>query len=149
MSQSRMPALYDACDRRDIRAARLAVQGGADVNERGGHNWTPLIWAAVRGAADICEWLLQQPGIDIDCSDVYGQTAMHLACVCGSVEVLRVLLAAQSQGSINKRDNSGYTPLMYASVNGRVECVRMMLSVAGVDLETRDGDGKSLEDSTR
>ena len=100
-----MPALWDACDRRDIPAARLAVQEGADVNERGGdYNRTPLMMAAVRGAADISEWLLQQPGIDIDCSDNYGRTAMHFACMFGSVEVLRVLLAAQSQGSVNKRE---------------------------------------------
>ena len=146
MSQSRMPALWDACYNRDIRAARLAVQEGADVNERGDHNRTPLIIAAVRGAADISEWLLQQPGIDIDCSDNNGMTAMHLACMYGSVEVLRMLLAAQSQGSVNKRDNWGCTPLMCALVNGQVECVRMMVGVAGVDLETRDNAGRSLED---
>ena len=145
-----MPALWNACDRGDIRAARLAVQDGADVNERGGdYNKTPLLIAAVRGAADISEWLLQQPGIDIDCSDNHGRTAMHLACGYGSVEVLRVLLAAQSQGSVNKRDNQGCTPLMWASENDQVECVRMMVGVAGVDLETRDKRGRSLEDSTR
>ena len=38
---------------------------------------------------------------------------------------------------------------MYASEYGKVECVRMMAGVAGVDLETRDDGGRSLEDSTR
>ena len=144
-----MPALWSACGRGDIRAARLAVQGGADVNERDGGNSTPLTWAAWRGAADISEWLLQQPGIDLDCSDNGGYTAMHYACMTSSVAVLRMLLAAQSQGSINKRDNLGRTPLMLALDNGHVECVRMMVGVAGVDLETRDERGRSLEDSTR
>ena len=88
-----MPALWDACYKRDIIAARLAVQGGADVNERGGeYNSTPLMLAAWRGSADISEWLLQQPGVDIDCSDNIGWTAMHWACHSGSVEVLRMLL---------------------------------------------------------
>ena len=149
-----MLALWDACNTRNIPAARLAVQGGADVNERDGdYNRTPLMMAAVRGAADISEWLLQQPGIDIDCSDDNGYTAMHWACWNGQVEVLRVLLAAQSQGSINKRDNLGRTPLMSALEYGEVECVRLMGEAAGVDLEARDEGGRtpgrSLEDCTR
>ena len=144
-----MPALWSACGRGDIRAARLAVQGGADVNERDGGNQTPLMWAAWRGAADISEWLLQQPGIDLDCSNDNGCTAMHYACLYGRVEVLRMLLAAQSQGSINKRDKQGRTPLMCASEFGQVECVRLMVGVAGVDLKTRDEEGRSLEDRTR
>ena len=142
-----MPSLWDACRNKNIIATRLAMQEGADVNERGGdHNRTPLMLAAERGAADICEWLLQQPWISIDCSDNNGYTAMHWACVYGRVEVLRMLLAARSQGSINKRDNWGRTPLMCASVCGQLECVRMMVGVAGVDLETRDEGGRSLED---
>ena len=144
-----MPALWSACGRGDIRAARLAVQGGADVNERDGGNSTPLMLAAWRGAADISEWLLQQPGIDLDCSNDNGCTAMHFVCMHGRVEVLRMLLAAQSQGSINKRAKQGRTPLMWASKIGQVECVRLMVGVAGVDLETRDAGGKSLEDRTR
>ena len=107
------------------------------------------MFAAREGAADISEWLLQQPGIDLDCSNDNGCTAMHYACLYGRVEVLRMLLAAQSQGSINKRDKQGRTPLMSALEFGHVECVRMMVGVAGVDLKTRDEEGRSLEDRTR
>ena len=138
-----MCSLWDTCIRGDIRAARLAVQGGADVNERDGVTMTPLMWAAHRGKADISELLLQQPGINIDCSDEDGRTAMHHACLFGRLEVLRMLLAARSQGSVNQLDKGGDTPLMSASNYGHVECVRLMVSVAGVDLET------GVEDRTR
>ena len=95
------------------------------------------------GKADISELLLQQPRINIDCSDEDCRTAMHYSCLFGRLEVLRMLLAAQSQGSVNQPDRGGDTPLMSASNYGHVECVRLMVSVAGVDLET------GVEDRTR
>ena len=136
-SQSRMLSLWEACVRGDITAVRLAVQGGADVNETDGVTMTPLMWAAHRGKSEISKLLLQQPGINIDCSDEDGRTAMHYACLFGCLEVLRMLLASESRGSINQPDKGGCTPLMCASNYGHVECVKLMVGVAGVDLETR------------
>ena len=133
-----MLSLWEACVRGDITSLRLAVQGGADVNERDGVTMTPLMWAAHRGKAEISELLLQQPGIDIDCTDEDGRSAMHYACLFGRVEVLRMLLATQSEGSMNQPDKGGQTPLMSASSYGHVACVTLMVGVAGLDLGTGD-----------
>ena len=73
-----------------------------------------------------------------------GDTALHWAY--SNVTGLRLLLAdARLTTSINARGWSGQTPLMVAVWFGSVEVVRELVRVEGVDLETRDGRGWSLE----
>ena len=62
---------------------------------------------------------------------------------------LRLLLADPRLTSINARVGFGNTPLMWAVSDGSVECVRELVMVEGVDLETRDDDGMSLEQVAR
>merc|ERR1719209_1414729 len=51
--------------------------------------------------------------------------------------------------SLNTRDGHGRTPLMEAVWWGRVSCVRYLVMVQGVSLETWDAEGRSLEEASR
>ena len=120
-SQYRMLSLWEACVRGDITSIRLAVQGGADVNERDGVTMTPLMWAAHRGKAEISELLLQQPGIDIDCMDWTWRLEMripegewslrhfriHDALLFLGIQKYRLLYLKQGRSSRRRRYKEG------------------------------------------
>jgi len=54
------------------------------------------------------------------------------------VEVLRALVEAGAD--VNKGNNNGRTPLIYAAGNGKVEVVRFLLQ-KGADKSLKDNDG--------
>ena len=64
--------------------------------------------------------------------------ALHWACIHGHLECAKALLGAGAD--INKQDNNGWTPLMNAAINGRIEVVRELLKRgAKEDLKAKDG----------
>ena len=97
----------------------------------------------------LVQLLLQQPGIDVNHQDIWGCTALYCSVIGDNPEGLRLLLAHPRMGSINTRTNNGDTPLMNAIRYGSLSCVRELLRVEGVDLDTRDRQGRSLEEEAR
>ena len=128
-----------------LEEVRAALAMGQDVNSRDGHNHTGLMLALYRGHNSVVELLLSQPSLDVNTSNSGGNTALHWAT--SNVTGLRLLLAHPRLNSINARGwpRSGETPLMRAVGCGSVEAVRELVRVEGVDLETRDDLGRSLE----
>ena len=104
-----------------------------------------LFW----GNHSVVEVLLQQNSLDINRSTDNGLTALHMACCTGDVTGLRMLLRDPRLTSVNARNRCGQTPLMSAVGEGRTECVREMVRIEEVDLETEDDNGNSLEDVAR
>ena len=62
---------------------------------------------------------------------------------------LRMLLGDPRLTSVNTGSKGGFTPLMVAVLKDKAEFVRELMRVEGVDLETRDGEGRSAEDLAR
>ena len=70
----------------------------------------------------------------------------HLGIGASFLETPGPLLAGpRLTTSINARGKGGRTPLMAAVGRGSVEVARELVMVEGVDLETRDDWGRSLE----
>ena len=63
--------------------------------------------------------------------------------------MVRQLASHPRQGSLNSKDCGGDTAIMLAVSEGRAECVLALGRVAGVDLDIRDEDGRSLEERAR
>ena len=63
--------------------------------------------------------------------------------------MVRQLASHPRQGSLNSMDKSGNTAIMEAVWRGQAECVLALGRVAGVELDTRDEDGRSLEEVAR
>jgi ankyrin repeat protein len=116
------------------RAAILAL---LNAREAGGE--TLLITACGRGYVKVVEDLLQLipqhiPASFLEASSLVGWTALHYAVMGGHDEVVNLLLRAGAQA--NCEDMMRTSPLMYASIIGRVGLVRMLLpNLAVSDLE--------------
>ena len=142
-----MTSFPHLCEEGRLEEVRAALARGQDVNSSVRDNRTGLMGAILGGHNSVVELLLSQPSLNVNSTTSIGATALHLACP--NVTGLRLLLADPRLTSINARDGFGNTPLMWAVSDGSVECVRELVMVEGVDLETRDDDGTSLEQVAR
>ena len=112
---------------------------------------TPLMAATVGNHPEVVALLLSQPGIKVNAkSSLFGQTALHLAIEKGSDAALSLLLAAPGM-DLNARDGFDWgglrnTPIQDAIEFGNINAVRLIASVAEVNLDVKTPGGEGLED---
>ena len=104
-----------------------------DINGR-----TCLHEAAIAGSLSLVELCIQK-GVSVEKTDLYGRTALHYASMHSHPIVCQRLLEANLPPNTLDRDN--YTPLVYATMRGSVDCVRVLLGKGRVPVEpTPPGD---------
>jgi hypothetical protein len=89
-----------------------------------------LFLAAQAGNASEVRALLEQFGPEADLGFVQapeGNTPLHVACICGHAEVVRLLLE-HGGAPLDARDAEGRSPLYVASMGGHLECVQLLLN---------------------
>ena len=159
--------LNEKCLNGKVDEVKKALAKGEDPNSRGiplfrccyedcqcchHPGKTPLMAATIGNHPEVVALLLSQPGIEVNVKcGTYGKTALHFAIEKGSDAALKLLLAAPGVDQ-NARDGAGWnetfgsTPIQDAIHYGNVEAVRLMASVAEVDLDVKTPRGESLED---
>ena len=129
-----------------LEEVREELEAGADPNTTGGPlKRTLLMEAAARDHREVVGLLLSSPGIQVNAKSMYNRTALHLACLHGSVASLSKLLATSGL-QLNETDKLGWTPIMTAIYMGKTEAVRLMAAKPTVCLDVRDNQGRSLEE---
>ena len=81
-----------------------------------------------------------------------GRTALHWACQTNSnVAVVRLFCQDRrcTPSVVNIKDNDGRTALMKAVYLGKLEIVKEMEKVEGIDFDTKDSDGRTLIEVAR
>jgi ankyrin repeat protein len=105
------------------------VEAGSDAAQPDA--WTPLHCAALRGHLACVQYLLSLPGAAA-VRDVWtprGSSAVAVAAHNGHVNVVRALVEAGSDAA--QAGLTGWTPLHWAAVRGRLACVQYLLSLPG------------------
>ncbi len=124
----------------------LLISKGADFNVKGTYDGrTALIWAA--GNSQKAVELLLAKGADATVKGIDGMTAFIqsvFGILSGSVttEVCDLLLekGANVNAQLTGDDATGWTALMFASSNGKLDLVNYLISKgADVHLEAKDG----------
>ena len=110
----------------DCVASLLQGNGKLDVNIES-DGWSPLLWAAKRGNAQIMAMLLQA-GAFIGATDAGGSTALHKCATNGSIECTQLLLEAGASASV--RDKMQQTALDVAGIMGQ-DGIAQLLRKAG------------------
>ncbi len=101
------------------------------------NGWTPLMYAALGGKADVASYLISK-GASVDAAEPgEGYTALHFAAEHGSVDVLKVLLAAKAD--VSAKTKVGETPLHLATGCGVEACAALF--AAGAAVEPKDETG--------
>ena len=146
-----------------IDCMKALMKAGCDVTLKDYHNKTGLIYAATFGYAESVQILLDEgegkgkgeggdphasrgvhtlPGAGLEVKDGEGGTAYLQACNQGQVEVIKMLRKAGADLTVTTATNS-VTCLMLAVVRGHHEALRTILEGGGIDIEARDGGGKT------
>ena len=136
--------LVSAIERADSAAAAAAVKQGADPNQMGREGVTPLLWAmgkntpsgvriALEVGADpnlIARWTPR------DASPRH-QSAMELAAMYESPEILQILLENGGNPNLVTTDQTKQTPIFNAILHERARNIELLL-MSGADINHRD-----------
>jgi ankyrin repeat protein len=107
---------------------RLLLDKGANIESKNKHGWTPLSQAAMNGYEAVVKLLLDR-GANIECNGSEdGRTPLS------QVAVVKLLLDKGT--NVESRDNSGWTPLLYAVASDHEALVNILLN-RGVDFESK------------
>lgn len=103
---------------------------------------TALHWAACNGHVGAVKALL--PHLPASTLSGLNTLALHDAADDGDLRVIDLLLPF---GGTNHQDDAGWTPIMYAAINGRREAVQRLAPLT--DLTLRNADGQAALDIAR
>ena len=90
-----------------------------------------LLHAARDGGLARVEQALQN-GANLEATDYFGNTPLHLACMHGELDVAQYLLTSHG-ANLEATNSSGCTPLHWACLNGHVDVVQELVA-RGADL---------------
>ncbi|GJN23856.1 hypothetical protein PR202_gb11546 [Eleusine coracana subsp. coracana] len=121
-------AVLAAARKGEARAVRRAADGGASVEGRDAHGWTPLMRAAFKGRADAVRDLVAR-GADVDMADTEGYTALHCAAEAGRADVVDLLL--KNGANAKATTTKGRTAAEVAAALGKSKVVRLLEKAAG------------------
>ena len=125
---------------------------GANVNLKYGQfNQTGLMAAVKNRQNSVVRLLLEQPTMDLNCTDCFRETALHHAVTSDDAEIVQLLLN-DPRLNANHKNTSGNTPVMLAMTQKKVNALRQLVAHPSVALDTRYtryGVGCSLEEMAR
>lgn len=103
--------LCRAARKGEVRAIQRLIEGGASVNGRDQHGWTPLHRAAFKGHVDAVRVLIEK-GAETNAKDEDGYTALHCAAESGHADVIELLVKKGADAAA--RTSRGMTALQIA-----------------------------------
>jgi ankyrin repeat protein len=95
--------------------------------------------AGKEGKADIVEYLLGRPRVDIEAKTTVGDTALDIACRNGHLEVVKLLVAAGARINPGATDVRG--ALASATLGGKLHVFKYLVEEAGADERWAGGGG--------
>lgn len=100
---------------------------GIDIEseEKPAKKWTPLMYAVAYDQLETAKLLLIQGEARSSEKDEENKNALMIACEKGNAPMVGLLM--DPGASITSWDKDGWTPLMYAAKNGRVEVIKLMI----------------------
>ncbi|KAG5268737.1 hypothetical protein AALO_G00215890 [Alosa alosa] len=133
-------SLFQACCTNNPAMVKLMIRQGVveeDVKETDQNNRTGLMVACYQGYVDVVIALSQCPHLDVNWQDKEGNTALITASQAGHITITNYLLNYFPGLDLERKNVHGFTALMKAAMQGRVECVRALM-LAGANMKARD-----------
>ena len=126
--------IWQLCFQGKLPEVRVALAREEDINSKDEFNTTGLMWAVMNNHNSIVRLLLEQPRVDLNCTDNNGRTAVHHAAVSDSW-TLGLLLADPRLTTVNHKDDLSCTPVMLAIKFENMKALRELVAHPSVDLD--------------
>ncbi|XP_022104853.1 serine/threonine-protein kinase TNNI3K-like [Acanthaster planci] len=139
--------LHLACSKGFLTVAKLLITGRknnkADVNAYDNEKNTPLHYSARTGHIVTLNHLLDPAcGVKGQEVNIYGDTALHVACYHGRLDVTKELVLRLGQECLAVENIFSETPLHSACTYGKnLDIVRFLVEQPGVDVNHQGRDG--------
>ncbi|KAM9097006.1 ankyrin repeat domain-containing protein 33B [Sarcophilus harrisii] len=133
-------SLFRAASTNNVGLLRALISKGPraeEVLETDRNSRTGLIVACYQGFVDVVVALAECPHIDVNWQDNEGNTALITAAQAGHITITNYLLNYFPGLDLERRNIFGYTALMKAAMQGRIECIRALM-LAGADVHATD-----------
>jgi len=143
--------LCDACIKGDDQQVRSLLATNVDINTADKEGYTPLHMAMAYNHPSTVGLLLARPQLQLEKTDRDGWTGLHLACYNNSTACISLYGEDRrcTEEIINMKTDDGSTAVMYAVVQGYLECVKEMDKLEGVDFTTKNCEGQTLIEVAR
>ena len=115
------------------------------IEMRGNYDNTLLHLTAQHDQLEMTKRLIET-GVDVNCTNKFGQTIAHVAALCGSEKCLKYV-CQYFPHLLNKQDKAGQTSLYCAARNDQLRLVRLLIG-HNVDVNIRNEDGLTPLDLT-
>jgi ankyrin repeat protein len=110
---------------------KLKREEHVNVSEIVDHDGNTLLHKAIiYNQCDVVRYLVKHHPELVGTRNDHGLYPIHLCVIRSSMPILR-LISFESRKHLNKRDRHGFTPAMYASVEGKYEVLKYLLDNAG------------------
>lgn len=124
-AQGSYDAFWAAIARNDVRTIQNLQAQGFDLNSPSPELQPPLHAAIALGSWRVAEYLIEQPGVDLNARSPADENALMMAALKGRLDLAQALIARKAH--VNK---PGWTPLHYAATHSGPEALaltRLML----------------------
>jgi hypothetical protein len=151
---NRAPDLIRAIRDGQTKKANKLINQNKDINVKGDHGWTPLMYAIFRGDSGLVENLISH-GADVNVPDEDGITPLIASIIFAPQPfIIQYLppgdrlgqdipiILVEKGADPNRADNDGNTPLIYAVIGYRASIVEALLK-KGADPNRPDGHGRT------
>ena len=147
-------ALHQAVSRNDLACLEILREvSRTDWNVRTNSGAFPLSMTLLWGLPDILQLILSvsPPSLDLSLTDPAGRNLAQIAVESEGANSVKCveLLSQNTRLNWNMKNREGETPVMFCLKNNKVEMARILLGTPRVNLNTRDNQGKYLENIAR
>lgn len=120
---------------------RTLMEANADINAQTKYERkTPLHLATAMRKLHVLQFLLNCSTADVNRTDLYGSTPLHVASEVGFSNGVDALLQSNANPDVFNR--SGWTPLHLAAANGQTSIAEQLVG-AGVDVDRQNQFGRT------
>lgn len=121
----------------DVEIARLLIEHGAGVKQKGVGDNTLLHWCAERGSDDVAALLIEL-GADPNAKNEIDESPLHLALGFGRAKQVQLLAEAGAKLTVSQK----WPALHYAVASGNVDLVEWAVN-GGADVNQQDRQGNT------
>jgi len=142
--------ITDCITRDELEILEVLIKKQVDPNVRAANGVPPLVYAVQKQHIPIVLCLLSSSKIDVNGTDVFGQTALLSAAKINPVtpfhkntsDVIRKLLLDKKGIDPNVQDTVGTTALLYAVTQRDIPFIKLLLA-AGADVKLANQQGNT------
>lgn len=129
--------IFEAAEAGNFEEVRMLVDKGVALeqssNRIGYRGWTLLMFAAKSGNLELCKWLVNEKGINVNTKSEFGETVLMSSALSGNIDLCKWFVDEKGM-NVNEKDKHGLTALMYAAKEGYFNLCKWLVDEKGADV---------------